>query len=135
MIRAVAVAVASTSPVWSRSSPARNAMDPPRWTTRPVPVIRPGAAGRRKLTFSSRVGANWPSPRVAASDNPEGAQPGSTPGTPGMRSPVSSCRLLILVEQGLERTVPGWVVGDAVLPAVPDHEEPGAGQDADGVGV
>jgi len=58
MIRTVAVAVAGTSPVSSRSSPARNAVDPPRWTTRPVPVIRPGAAGRRKLTFwPGRAGA------------------------------------------------------------------------------
>src|SRR5580704_16561766 len=52
-----------------------------------------------------------------------------------MSSPVSSCRLLILVEQGLECPVPGGVVGGAVLPAVPDHEQPGAGEDADGVGV
>ena len=29
----------------------------------------------------------------------------------------------------------GGVVGDVVLPAVPDDVEPGAGQDADGVGV
>jgi len=35
IIRTIAVAVARTSPVWSRSSPARNAMDPPRWTTLP----------------------------------------------------------------------------------------------------
>jgi len=35
IIRTIAVAVARTSPVWSRSSPARNAMDPPRWTTQP----------------------------------------------------------------------------------------------------
>jgi len=47
MIRAVAVAVASTSPAAFRSSPARNAIDPPRCTTRPVPVTGPGAAGRR----------------------------------------------------------------------------------------
>ena len=52
-----------------------------------------------------------------------------------MSSPVSSVALLILVEQGLERPVFGGVVGGAVLPAVPDHEEPGAGEDADGVGV
>jgi hypothetical protein len=62
MIRTVAVAVASTSPVSSRSSPARNAMDPPRWTTRPVPVIRPGSGrtqeadlqlqGRRELAIA-----------------------------------------------------------------------------------
>ncbi len=48
---------------------------------------------------------------------------------------MSSCSLLILLEQGLEPSVAGGVVGDAVLPAVPDHEEPGAGEDADGVGV
>jgi hypothetical protein len=29
----------------------------------------------------------------------------------------------------------GGVVGDSVLPAVPDDVEPGAGEDADGVGV
>ena len=29
----------------------------------------------------------------------------------------------------------GGVVGDAVLPAAPDDVEPGAGEDADGVGV
>src|ERR1700735_5104587 len=51
-----------------------------------------------------------------------------------MSSPVSS-RLLILVEQGLEGAVPDGVVGGAVLPAVPDDEQPGAGEDADGVGV
>jgi len=53
----------------------------------------------------------------------------------GMSSPVSSCGSLILVEQGLECFVAGGVVGGFVLPAVPDHEEPGAGEDADGVGV
>ena len=52
-----------------------------------------------------------------------------------MSSPVSSCGLLILVEQGLECAVPGGVVGGLVLPAVPDDEQPGAGEDADGVGV
>jgi len=48
---------------------------------------------------------------------------------------VSSCRLLILAEQGLERAVFGGVVGGSVLPAVPDDEQPGAGEDAGGVGV
>ena len=53
-----------------------------------------------------------------------------------MSSPVSSrCRRLILVEQALEGSVFGGVVGDVVLPAVPDDVEPGAGEDADGVGV
>ena len=51
-----------------------------------------------------------------------------------MSSPVSSRRLLIL-EQALEGVVVGGVVGDAVLPAVPDDEQPGAGEDAHGVGV
>src|SRR5579872_3604821 len=52
-----------------------------------------------------------------------------------MSSPVSSHRSLILVEQGLECAVAGGVVGGLVLPAVPDDEQPGAGEDADGVGV
>ena len=52
-----------------------------------------------------------------------------------MSSPVSSSGSLILVEQGLECPVAGGVVGGAVLPAVPDDEQPGAGEDADGVGV
>ena len=49
-----------------------------------------------------------------------------------MSSPVSSRRRKISVE-GLECPVFGRVVGDPVLPAVPDDEEPGAGEDADGV--
>ena len=49
-----------------------------------------------------------------------------------MSSPVASCRRKISVE-GLECPVFGRVVGDPVLPAVPDDEEPGAGEDADGV--
>ena len=43
---------------------------PPRCTTRAVPTIGPGSAGRRKLTFSSRVGANWSGSRVATSAGP-----------------------------------------------------------------
>jgi hypothetical protein len=42
---------------------------------------------------------------------------------------------LILVEEPLEGPVLGWVVGDVVLPAVPDQVQPGAGEDAGGVGV
>src|ERR1022692_553271 len=52
-----------------------------------------------------------------------------------MSSHMSSCRLLILVEQRLKCSVPGGVVGGSVLPAVPDDEQPGAGEDADGGGV
>src|SRR5664279_719319 len=52
-----------------------------------------------------------------------------------MRSPVSSCALLILVEEALEGAVAGWFVCFAGLPAVPDDVEPGAGEDADGMGV
>jgi hypothetical protein len=48
---------------------------------------------------------------------------------------VSSRHLLILVEEALECPVPGGVGGGLVLPAVPDDEQPGAGEDADGVGV
>ena len=39
------------------------------------------------------------------------------------------------VEEALEGVVLGGVVGGVVLPAVPDDEQPGAGEDADGVGV
>src|SRR5215207_9702808 len=48
-----------------------------------------------------------------------------------MSSPVSSR----WVEDGLESTVFGGVVGGVVLPAAPDDVCPGAGEDADGVGV
>src|ERR1700685_362114 len=42
---------------------------------------------------------------------------------------------LLLAEQGLEAVVGGGVVGGVVLPAAPDDVGPGAGEDADGVGV
>lgn len=45
-----------------------------------------------------------------------------------MSSPVSS-RLRFLGEDALEGLVAGGVVGDAVLPAVPDDEQPGAGEE------
>jgi len=48
---------------------------------------------------------------------------------------VSSRPLLILAEDALEGVVLAGVVGFAGLPAVPDDVEPGAGEDADGVGV
>ena len=38
-------------------------------------------------------------------------------------------------EQALQAVVAGRVVGDAVVPAFPDHIEPGAGEDPDRVGV
>jgi hypothetical protein len=41
----------------------------------------------------------------------------------------------LLGEEALEGLVAGWVVGGVVLPAVPDDVEPGAGEDADGVGA
>src|ERR1700722_7702378 len=41
----------------------------------------------------------------------------------------------MFAEETLEGLVPAWVVGGSVLPAVPDDEEPGAGEDADGVGM
>jgi hypothetical protein len=52
-----------------------------------------------------------------------------------MSSAVSSCRQLILAEQPLEGSVLGWVVSGVILPTVPDYVEPGAGEDAGGVGV
>src|ERR1022692_3450243 len=42
---------------------------------------------------------------------------------------------LLLAEQRLEAVVGGGVVGGVVLPAAPDDVCPGAGDDADGVGV
>src|SRR6478736_2015190 len=51
-----------------------------------------------------------------------------------MSSPVSSGGLFV-VQECLEGAVLSRVVADAVLPAVPDDVEPGAGQDAHGVGV
>ena len=45
--------------------------------------------------------------------------------------PVSS----LLGDESLVAAVAGVVIGDVVLPAAPDHSEPGPGQDADGVGV
>jgi hypothetical protein len=51
-----------------------------------------------------------------------------------MSSPVSSRRRFFLGEDALEGFVPGGVVGGAVLPAVPDDVQPGAGEDAGGVG-
>ena len=38
-------------------------------------------------------------------------------------------------QEALEGAVLDGVVGNAVLPAVPDDVEPGSGEDADGVGV
>jgi tetratricopeptide (TPR) repeat protein len=52
-----------------------------------------------------------------------------------MSSPVSSRRRFLLGQDALECFVAGGIVGDAVLPAVPDDEQPGASEDADGVGV
>lgn len=48
-----------------------------------------------------------------------------------MSSPVSSGG----GEDGLQSAVAGGVVGDAVLPAAPDHVQPGAGEDSGRVGV
>jgi len=52
-----------------------------------------------------------------------------------MSSPVSSRGLLICLQNGLEGSVFGGVVGDAVVPAAPDDVEPGAGEDSYGVGM
>src|SRR6478609_9113882 len=51
-----------------------------------------------------------------------------------MSSPVSSRQLLIL-QEALQGAVFSGVVVDSVLPAFPDHVQPGSGEDADGVGV
>ena len=48
---------------------------------------------------------------------------------------MSSCGLMILFEEVLERSVLVGIVGAGVLPAVPDHEQPCAGENPDRVGV
>jgi hypothetical protein len=48
----------------------------------------------------------------------------------GSRRPV-----WVLIERCLEGAMIGRVLGDSVLPAAPDDVEPGAGQDAHGVGM
>lgn len=58
MTRAVAVAVATVAPSGPASEPSRKAMSPSRRTTRPLPEIRPGETGRRKLASSSIVEMN-----------------------------------------------------------------------------
>jgi hypothetical protein len=70
---------------------------------------------------------------MAALDGDRGAPIGTATGLG--RSPVSSSGFLVLVEESLEGAVVGGVVGGVVLPAVPDDVEPGAGEDAGGVGV
>ena len=52
-----------------------------------------------------------------------------------MSSPVSSRGLLIAFRHAWRAQVFGGVVGAVGLPAVPDHVEPCAGEDARGVGV
>src|SRR5215211_2323528 len=44
------------------------------------------------------------------------------------RCPVSSCGSMILVEEALERSVLVGIVGAGILPAVPDHIQPCAGE-------
>ena len=56
---AVAVAVAMSSSLASTSDASRNARSPTRWTTRALPITRPGRSGRRKLTWRSSVDWNW----------------------------------------------------------------------------
>src|SRR5512147_3050150 len=53
-----------------------------------------------------------------------------------MSSPVSSRRIVdvgLFGEDALQGVVAGGLVGDVVLPAVPDDVEPGASEDAHGV--
>jgi hypothetical protein len=68
----------------------------------------------------------------AEQSTPADTRYSARPLTPcGSISPVSSRR----GEEALQGVVFGGAVGDAVLPAAPDDVEPGAGQDADGVGM
>ena len=77
---------------------------------------------------------NWP-PKVKMPVCRDSAALGRTTGVPAYSSPVSSCGLLVLLQQGLQGSVVGGVVGGVGLPAVPDDVEPCAGEDAHGVGV
>src|SRR6476469_8828876 len=52
-----------------------------------------------------------------------------------MSSPVSSRCVVSALDEALQCSVLVGVVGGVVLPAVPDDVDPGAGQDAYGVGV
>src|SRR5215218_11134687 len=52
-----------------------------------------------------------------------------------VRCPVSSCGSMILVEEALERSVLVGIVGAGILPAVPDHIQPCAGENPDRVRV
>ena len=52
-----------------------------------------------------------------------------------MRCAPSSRPLRVLVEQCLQGAMTGGVLGDPVLPAAPNDVEPGAGEDARGVGM
>ena len=70
--------------------------------------------------------------------------PNQGPRHSGVAPPPMSCPVstpwsgrdrLIVVEECLEAVVGGGVVGGVVLPAAPDDVGPGAGEDADGVGV
>jgi Glycosyl transferase family group 2 len=126
----------------------------PRRSTAPsghTPGERRRQAGGARGHEPRRAGRGAPGPVPVGADDPaarEGGLAGHVPllvahhqgqprgrPAPGMSSPVSSSRRIFFGEDALERFVEGWVVGGAVLPAVPDDVEPGAGHDADGVGV
>src|SRR4051794_11480927 len=84
------------------------------------------------MSMRERWHSGCPSQLMAPSCRPlSGAGRMSCP----VSTPVSSSDWWILFEEGLEGAVALGVVGDAVLPAAPDDVSPGAGQDADGVGV
>ncbi len=94
---------------------------PPSLELQQQPLLRCG----RALRFPH-------GPQLAARHLP--AQQDSRRRPHHMSSPVSS-RLLLILREALECTVSSGVVGGAVLPTAPDHEQPGTGEDAHGVRV
>ena len=75
------------------------------------------------------------SPAFAAAHGPQSSRLRRSQGVPGCGE-VSGRRSAVLVadvQDALEGVVLGQVVGGAVLPAAPDHVDPGAGEDAHSV--
>src|SRR5664279_1618491 len=97
-------------------------------------MTRRGEAPCESRNDAHECRRSWRRTRVAQPGRPSAVSTESTPTRAPMSCPVSSChRLLILIEDPLQRAVVGRVVDGVVLPAAPDDVDPGAGQDADGV--
>src|SRR5699024_473656 len=94
-----------------------------------TPTCPPGSVRRRWSVSASTVLASL---RALPGDASGGSARGGAYQAAGA---VRGGEHRRLVEQGLQGAVACWVVGGVGLSALPDHTEPGAGQDAGGVGV